>query len=116
MNEIYSRGTVGDPDWIELYNNSESPLDLSGYKIYDIAGRTGKNPKKELPPGTTIPAFGFYVVLTEDGTADASNFGLSSAGEWVWFENPAGQVIDSVAFTAMTEVQTYGRLPDGSSH
>jgi hypothetical protein len=114
MNEIYSRGTVGDPDWIELYNSSESALDLTGYKIYDSAGKTGTKPKKQLPDGTVIPAYGFYVVLTEDGTVNASNFGLSSAGEWVWFENPAGQVVDSVAFTAMTETQSYGRLPDGS--
>jgi hypothetical protein len=116
MNEIYSRGTVGDPDWIELYNNSESAIDIGGYKIYDIAGKTGTKPKKQLPDGTVIPANGFYVVLTEDGTVNTSNFGLSSAGEWVWFENPAGQVVDSVAFTAMTETQSYGRLPDGSAN
>jgi hypothetical protein len=116
MNEIYSRGTVGDPDWIELYNGSEAPIDLSGYKIYDIAGKNGTKPKKEIPAGTILPAYGFYIVLTEDGTTDASNFGLSSTGEWAWLENPAGQVIDSVAFSAMTEAQTYGRLPDGSAN
>ncbi len=116
MNEIYSRGTVGDPDWIEIFNGSEAPVDLSGYKIYDIAGNSGTKPKKQIPAGTVLPAYGFYVVLTEDGTTEASNFGLSSAGEWVWLENPAGQVVDSVAFSAMTETQSYGRLPDGTAN
>lgn len=116
MNEIWSRGTPGDQDWIELYNAADHAVDISGYKIYDIAGHNGTKPKKVLPAGALLPAGGYYVVLTEDGTTDASNFGLSSAGEWVWLENQAGQVIDSVAFTAMTETQSYGRLPDGSAH
>lgn len=114
MNEIYSRGTVNDPDWIEIYNPNPVQVDLSGYKIYDSGGNSGSKPKKEFPAGTFIPANGFYVIVTDD--ADASGFGLSSGGESVWFENASGTVIDNVDFLSMDVTQSYGRYPDGSTN
>ena len=42
LNEVYSRGTVGNEDWIEIYNPSTDQIDLSGYKIYDSGG-LGRN-------------------------------------------------------------------------
>ena len=48
MNEIYSRGTTDDPDWIEIYNTTSADIDLSGYKIYDSGGQTGSKTKKEF--------------------------------------------------------------------
>lgn len=113
MNEIYSRGTTSDPDWIEIYNTSPAPMDLTGYKIYDIGGQGGTKPKKLFPNGTIIPANGFYVIVTDD--ADPSGFGLSSNGEEVWLEDAAGTVIDNVIFPAMDVTQSYGRLPDGGT-
>ncbi len=111
MNEIYSRGTTADPDWIEMYNASSSPIDISGYKIYDSGGEGGTKPKKELPAGSVVPSHGVFVVVTDD--TSASGFGLSSSGEKVWLENTAGEVIDSVTFPALTVSQSYGRMPDG---
>ncbi|PKP27790.1 MAG: hypothetical protein CVU06_01060, partial [Bacteroidetes bacterium HGW-Bacteroidetes-22] len=35
INEVYSRGVPDAPDWAEIYNNSDSQVDISGYKIYD---------------------------------------------------------------------------------
>lgn len=114
MNEVFSRGTTEDPDWIEVYNTTGNPLDLTGYKIYDAGGNTGTKPKKEFPAGTIVPANGFYVIVVDD--ADPSGFGLSSGGEEIWLEDPAGTVIDNFAFPAMTETTySYGRKPDGSS-
>ncbi len=114
MNEIYSRGTSTNPDWIEIYNPNSVQVDLTGYKIYDNAGQGGSKPKKLFPTGTIIPANGFYVIVTDD--ADPSGFGLSSSGETVWLENPSGAVIDNIAFPAMDVTQTYGRYPDGSAN
>jgi predicted extracellular nuclease len=116
MNEIYSRGVTGNLDWIEIYNTSESDIDISGYKIYDSGGKSGSKPKKEFPSGTLIPAQGFYVVVTDtaDFEGDASGFGLSSGGETVWLEDINGTLIDTVVFSAMDVTQSYGRYPDGS--
>lgn len=113
MNEVYSRGTVDLPDWVELYNASDVAVDISGYKIYDSGGQSGAKPKKEIPAGTMIAAKGFYVVVVDDGTD--TGFGLSSAGETVWFENAAGNLIDNVTFPAFEPSQSYGRVPDGGT-
>jgi hypothetical protein len=112
MNEIYARGTTVNPDWIEIYNSSDSDVDISGYKIYDGGGQTGSKPKKEFPAGSIIPSKGFFVIITEDGSASA--FGLSNSGETVWFENASGAIIDTVSYLAHTADQSYGRFPDGS--
>ncbi len=114
INEAYSRGVVTDPDWVEIYNLSPDAVDLTGYKIYDSGGQAGTKPKKEIPAGTIIPANGFFVIVTDDTTA--SGFGLSSGGEKVWLDDSAGVLCDSMAFTAMTEVQSYGRYPDGTAN
>ncbi len=113
MNEIYSRGTTENPDWIEIYNPGSAAADISGYKIYDSGGQSGSKPKKVFPAGSVIPAYGFLVIVTEDSTESA--FGLSSSGEWVWFENASGVVTDSVQFAAMSTTQSYGRVPNGGS-
>lgn len=118
MNEIYSRGTPGNLDWIEIYNPNPTQVILTGYKIYDIGGQNGSKPKKEFPSTATIPAYGFYVIITDtaDFPGDLSGFGLSSPGEEVWLENPSGVVIDNITFLAMSTTQTYGRYPDGGTN
>jgi hypothetical protein len=116
MNEIYSRGVTTDPDWIEIYNTSSVAVKLNGYKIYDVGGQAGTKPKMVLPTGTTIPAKGYYVIVTDIPTAtDPSGFGLSSGGETVWLEDSAGAIIDTVTFAAMDTVQSYSRVPDGGA-
>lgn len=112
MNEIYSRGTTEDPDWIELYNNSDQQADVSGFLIYDSGGQTGAKPKKVLPSGSVIPAHGFLVVVVDD--AGESGFGLSGSGEEVWLENASGSQIDNISFPALEETQSFGRIPDGT--
>lgn len=111
MNEIYTRGTSSEPDWIELYNSSASDIDISSYKIYDSGGQSGTKPKKEFPTGSIIPANGFLVIVTDD--TSESGFGLSGSGEKVWLENTTGLIADSVTFTTLTVTQSYGRNPDG---
>jgi hypothetical protein len=117
MNEIQSRGVAGDLDWIELYNSSSAPVNISGCRIYDIGGQGGTKPKKPFSAGTIIPAKGFYVVITDTASfaGDLSGFGLSNSGEKVWLEDTTtGTIIDTVTFGATANAtQTYGRGPDG---
>ncbi len=113
INEIYSRGTVGNEDWIEIYNPSSTVMDISGYKIYDSGGESGSKPKKEFPAGTVIPVGGFFVVVVDDTTE--SGFGLSSSGETVWLENATSSIIDSITFPALGVDTSYARNPNGSS-
>lgn len=114
MNEIYSRGTAENPDWIEIYNDGSTEIDLTGWLIYDSGGNSGSKPKKEFPQGTIIPAKGFYVIVVDD--EDPSGFGLSSGGEEVWLEKPDATIADNIIFPALEETQSYGRYPDGSEN
>jgi len=113
LNEVYSRGTVDAPDWIEIYNGSSVSVDLSAYKIYDAGGLGGTKPKKEFPNGTTLAPNSWYVIVVDDTTA--SGFGLSSGGETIYLDGPAGTVIDSIVFPALGVDTSYGRNPDGSN-
>ncbi|NWF90701.1 MAG: lamin tail domain-containing protein [Ignavibacteriaceae bacterium] len=113
MNEVYSRGTSTDPDWIEIYNPSSSEIDISGYKIYDIGGLSGSKSKKILPAGTILQAKSFYVVTT-DNTGDTTDFGISNNGETVWLEDATGFLIDSVVIPALGSDTSYARMPDGA--
>ena len=116
INEVWSRGVPTDPDWIEIYNASSFPVTLAGYKIYDIGGQGGTKPKLSIPAGTTIPAKGYFVIVTDIlTTIDPAGFGLSSAGEEVWLEDASGKVIDNVAFLVMDVAQSYSRIPDGGT-
>ncbi len=118
INEIFSRGVAGDVDWVEIYNNSDKSVNISGYKVYDSGGNDGGKPKMEAPAGTIMLPHGFYVFVVDDATTAfpvGSNFGLSSGGEKVWLENATGQVINQVDLPAVTDAtHSYGRKPDGS--
>lgn len=116
LNEIYSRGDAINPDWIEIYNNSNTQVDVSGYKIYDDGGKNGPKPKKVIPAGTVISAKGFYIIVTDDNSADSSGFGLSQNGEQVWLENASGTAIDNVIFPTLEATQSYVRYPDGTNN
>ncbi len=114
LNEIYSKGTAENPDWLELYNPTPTDIDLTGYKVYDSGGQSGSKPKKEVPAGTILPAGGWFVIVVD--TEDESGFGLSSGGEDVWLEDPAGNILEMVSFPAMEDNQSYGRYPDGDQN
>lgn len=114
LNEAYSRGIATDPDWVELYNPNDAPVTLTGYHIYDPGGNAGTKPKMPFPDGAVIPAKGWYVIVV-DGS-EPYQFGLSSGGDEVWLENASGAVIDHVQFGAMSETQSYSRIPDGSTN
>jgi hypothetical protein len=116
INEIYSRGVATDPDWIEIYNQSSVPVDISSYKIYDAGGQGGTKPKMQFPANTIIPAKGYFVIVTDVATTtNPAGFGLSSSGEEVWLEDGSGKIIDDVVFLAMDAAQSYSRIPDGGT-
>jgi hypothetical protein len=102
-------------DWIELYNNSNSNLDLSGLYLSD----SYTNPQKFVfPSNTIIPANGFLTVWAdEDGSQTGAtihcNFKLSASGERLILSK-SGTVLDSLSFGAQTADVSYGRCPDGT--
>ena len=95
-----------DPlDWLELYNHSNVPVDLSGAWLSD----TPLTNKYRIPNGTTIPARGF---LTWD--QNQLGFELFAGGESIFFVNSnQTRVIDAIDFRGQSNNVTSGRFPDG---
>lgn len=102
INEVFS---TGDPDWVELYNASDSEIDLSGFEVSD-----GPAAKYTLPNGTTIAAKGYYEILLDK---TVTGFSLSSGGEEFYVWDTEGNLVDNVAFGALDSGVSYGRTTDG---
>jgi hypothetical protein len=101
-------------DWIELFNLSSSPVDLSGYYLSD----NHKKPAKwQIPNGTEIPGKG-YLIIWADGDSTQfglhANFKLSSTGEEAVLTKPDHTITDKVSFPAPTEELSYSRVPNGT--
>jgi regulation of enolase protein 1 (concanavalin A-like superfamily) len=93
-------------DFIELYNHSNQPVDVGGAYLSDSAATN----KFQIPSPTILPARGFV-------TLDQAQLGfaLSSAGERIFFVNPAQtRVIDAVGFEPQANGVSSGRFPDGA--
>lgn len=85
-------------DWIELYNNEEFPVDLSGYFLTDDPDTPNSLPLE----GLQIPAEG-YLVITLDEDAP---FRLSSSGESVYLLRQ-DEVISQLTFAEAQDGEAF---------
>lgn len=112
-NENSLRDEDGDrPDWIELFNPGELPVDLDGWTLTDRAD----NLKRWLFPEVVIPAGGYLVVFASDkdraqqGRELHTNFKLRREGEYLAIARPDGSIASSYAPEYPTQYPdiTYG--------
>ena len=122
INEFAASNTlILDPageaeDWIEMYNNTDSPLDLSGMYLSDTAAQPTK---WQFPEGTTIPAEGFLIIWADEDPGQEglhATFKLSASGEQVWFSGIQAAVLDSVTYGPQTTDLTMARIPNGTGN
>jgi CotH kinase protein/Lamin Tail Domain/Secretion system C-terminal sorting domain len=101
-------------DWIELYNNSDQSVNLSGWFMSDNPANL---PKFELASGTTIGPKGYLVFWADEDGVDGPNhcnFKLSAAGEVLFLLNPALEIVDSLTFGPQTSDKGLARVPNGT--
>ncbi len=120
INEVMPKnnGTVPDEegkyeDWIELYNNTGSAIDLTGYYLSDDLA----DPNKWQFPDTSIAANGYLIIWCDEDTLDAglhANFKLSSAGETVTLSNASGFGVNEVTLPEIESSTTFGRYVNGT--
>lgn len=112
---IASDGTA--PDWVELYNSSDKPLNLNGWGLTDDK----TEPYKFTFPDITVDS-GEYLLIycsgaektdAEDGILRAG-FKLSSKGEFLALTDAGGATIQSLDINALGADISYGRKDDGS--
>lgn len=101
INEVAWGGTAANyssHEWIELYNNTASPIDLTGWRLYSSDG----GPSITL--SGTIPAFGYYLIerSTDNAIRDipadwvgSFGTGLSNSGEVLTLTDHLATVVDT---------------------
>ncbi len=119
INEIMTsnKGAFADAegklyDWIELYNGTNSDIDLTGYGLSDeVSGNT-----KWLFPAVTIKSKEYLIVYLAGTTEHGlyANFALNKAGgETITLKNKAGKVVDSVKTTSVDKNGVMARTGNG---
>jgi hypothetical protein len=121
VNELLAQNTTdavdeaGDyEDWVELYNNNEYPVDLSGFYLSDS---TTNLTKWQFPSGSIIEANSYMMIWTDDEPTEGplhATFKLSVSGESVTLSDPSQNIIDQVVFGAQTTNMAYARIPNGT--
>lgn len=112
--------TQADPhgeydDWIEIYNNTDSSIILTGYFLSDDPNE----PYKWIFPDTFINANDFLIIWADDDSGQIglhANFKLSKSGEEIVFTNSSMQVLDQIIFGSQGEDTSTGRYPNGTGN
>jgi len=131
INEIASKVTVGPPnpfqggvtdsDYIELFNPTDTAVDLTGWKFYDDPAKS-----YTFPSGSSIQANSHLLLFADDTNDGNQDFAvtvdengahhlpikISSGGESVTMEDSAGNVVDIVIVPALSVDTSWGRLGD----
>lgn len=100
-------------DWVELYNDSDSAVDLSNWGFSDNLGRARK---WQFDPGTFIQPRAYMVVLC-DGKGNLStpnqphtSFRVARAkGEILCLADPSGNILDKMVLPTVPTNVSYGR-------
>jgi hypothetical protein len=100
-------------DWIELYNNTDNDIDLSGYFLTDKADDLEK---WTFPAGTVIKAKGYLVIWADEDQEQGSlhsNFKLSASGEEILLLDKQKVILDNVVFGQQVTNKSTARIPNG---
>ncbi|MFK7903893.1 MAG: CotH kinase family protein [Chitinophagales bacterium] len=110
--------TIADPDfdetgdWVELFNDFNQPVNLSGYFLTD---NFGDKSKWQFPPNTQIEANSFLLVWTDgEDTGLHTNFKLTKDGEQIGLYNTDTLTLDSIIYSVQKTDISMGRRTDGS--
>jgi hypothetical protein len=128
INEFLANGIIEpDSEWVELYNNGSSSVDLTNYNI------TESGASANVTLNGTIPVNGF-VVLAENFTlfnstypdvnisgiriieygAVVASFQLHNTAGNITLYNSSGSRINNVSYSSSSENVSEGRFPDGN--
>ena len=116
-NDIYISDYQKKSDWIELYNTTDTVIDLAGMYLSD---NPEKMQKYQIPSGdnTLIAPHGYRIVWCDNneslGQLHAS-FKLANVDSaFVSIQAADGSWTDSLHYQAQRRWQTFGRYPDGA--
>lgn len=114
-NDVTASDADGEfDDWVELYNNSDNAVDISGYKLSDDFA----SPEKLVFPEGSIIEAKAYLIVWADGDVDQeglhADFKISASGESVFLFDSQDVVVDEISFGEQITDISYGRFPNGT--
>lgn len=112
-----------DKEFVELYNSSPDPVDISGYKLH-LRTASGTDVLKNLSfASSTIPGFGFFLIKSiqndlvqnADATYDAASGGLvDNGGAYISLSDQAdANIIDKVGWGSQGQAGCEGGCAAG---
>jgi hypothetical protein len=120
-------GPDNHPDWIEIYNTGDTPIDIGGwYLTDDLADPIQYQIPENMPELTIVPGHG-YLLLKADGTGIGINLGfkLGSGGDDIGLSQDGETFVDELSYGSGTGSSNVvpspetdyssGRMPDGST-
>lgn len=102
-------------DWIELFNNTSSDINLLDYSLSDDAS----NPQKWTFPDTIIEANNYLIIWTDEDASQSglhANFKLTKSGETIILSDNNSNIIDQISFSQQQSDTTTGRYPNGTGN
>ncbi len=121
INELVASNNIGSgikdekgefEDWIELYNNTNTTKDLTGYFLSDDITKPSK---WKFPDGTKISPNEYKIIWADEEKNDGplhTNFKLSKSNETLYFSN-GFSILDSITFS-LNDNESYSRIPNGT--
>jgi len=101
INEIYPAPGTGDYEWVELYNNDDTSVDLTQYILIDLANNRIKINEATLSPSS-------YLI------ASCSSV-LNNNGDTVFLKKVNGEIIEIATYSGIfTSDKSYAKCPDGN--
>lgn len=108
INEVYpsdsNDNSTAVTEFIELYNNSNTPVDISNWIIVC-------DDDYYIPSGTTIPAYGYFVLYD---TSFPQYFYLDAYRDNIYLYNNSGNRIDQVGWHNIPADTSFSVIPNGT--
>lgn len=102
INEIFANPENEEDEFIELFNNSDSEIDLANWKIKDLV-KSYTIIDLKIPPKS-------FLLLEKSLTGIA----LNNSDEEVTIVNSTDTVVDAFTYSETIEGKTWSRFPDGT--
>jgi len=96
-----------DDEWIEIYNANAFEVDLSNWKLDDVAN--GGSELYQIPIGTTISANGFLLFFRTQ-----THIALNNTDDDVRLLKPDSSIADTISYRTSESDKSWSRVTDGA--
>lgn len=101
INEVYTSPVSPNTEWVELFNETSVPADLSTFSLSDLAGNEIKLPDQILNPDE-------YIIASSSSV-------LNNSGETLFLKE-SGHIIHSISIPTLNSIQSYAACPNAGDN